>query len=174
MLEVIFENRALAQQFVSILLGLAMLRWGGAPERAVACVFVGLLILPIVVIEAITGDALIFAGGGVYFATMDTVTAIAFTMIALYANRNYTLWIAGFQVVAASAHAVRFAVDVVTPLAHAVLVIGPSYFQIILMALGLFRHIRRKKLYGEYRDWRVPIRFPFGPGNLAGPAGKNP
>ena len=64
--------------------------------------------------------------------------------------------------VAASAHAVRYLTDVVSPIAYAILVIGPSYFQLFFMLVGLIRHIRREKKHGEYRNWRVPWSSLFG------------
>ncbi|QUL37802.1 hypothetical protein [Erythrobacter sp. JK5] len=158
MFELFVEYRDVAQWLISIVLGFAMFRWGSAPERFVAAVFVGLFTLPIIVFEVILGIPLLYAAGGLYYASIDIVAAIAFTVIAVNANRNYTLWIAGFQLVAMSAHGVRFVTEAVTPLAHAVMVIGPSYFQLALMAVGLFRHVSRSKRYGEYRDWRVPRR----------------
>lgn len=161
MFDLLIEHRAIAQHIASVFLMLAMLRWGGAPERAVVLVFVVLFTLPVVIFQLFAGYALFFAAGGVFYASVDIIAATAFILIALNANRNYTLWLAGFQVVAASAHAVRYLVEVVTPLAHAIMVIGPGYFQLILMLIGLVRHIRRQNRYGEYRDWRIPLASLF-------------
>lgn len=132
-----------------------MLRWGAGPERAVAVVFIGLFTVPAILFELLDGRILLFSGGGLMYASVDIVAAIAFIVIALNANRNYTLWIAGFQLVAMSAHGVRYVTDAVTPLAHAVMVIGPSYFQLVLMAVGLIRHVKRRRRFGDYRDWRM-------------------
>ncbi len=155
MLEFIIEYRDDAQHAVSLALGLAAWRWGGNPERAVAIVFVSLFTLPNMIIPHVMGSAFLFIQGGMFYAAVDIVAAIAFTAIALNANRNYTLWIAGFQLVATSAHGVRIVIDAVTPMAHAVMVIGPSYFQLLILAIGLWRHVKREKRFGEYRDWRI-------------------
>ncbi|MEL6530625.1 MAG: hypothetical protein AAFQ27_11735 [Pseudomonadota bacterium] len=154
MLDLLIEYRDEAQRVVSLLLGLAMLRWGGAPERAIALVFLGIITVPVIATGFLVSESLILSDLGVLYAALDIIAAIAFVIIALNANRNYPLWIAGFQLVAAAAHLVRGFIDSITPIAYAVMVIGPSYFQLMLMAAGLYRHIQRKKHYGEYRSWR--------------------
>ncbi|MDJ0642103.1 MAG: hypothetical protein QNJ15_04745 [Erythrobacter sp.] len=154
-MDFILQYRDEAQHAFSIALALAAWRWGGNPERIVAIVFVVLFTLPNRMIPLFTGSAFLFVEGGMFYAAVDVIAAIAFTAVALNANRNYTLWIAGFQLVAASAHGVRYVTDAVTDLAHAVMVIGPSYFQLMIMTVGLIRHIKRKNRYGEYRDWRI-------------------
>jgi hypothetical protein len=156
--EAFVEYRALFQHIVSLLLLAAMLRWGAAPERSVAVTFVGLFVLPILILEPLVGRALILVDGGLYYAAIDIVAAIAFIVIALNANRNYALWLAGFQLVAVSAHGVRYVTDAVSPIAHATMVIAPSYLQLLFMAIGLIRHVQREKRYGKYRDWRAPRR----------------
>lgn len=161
MFEIILEYRVEAQRIASVLVALAAWRWGGAPERASAFTFLILFILPSTFFEFFEGGPLIFSGGGLLSIGIDTAALAVFMLIALYANRNYALWIAGFQLVAMAAHMVWGMVDAVSPLAFAILVIGPSYFQLLLMTVGLVRHIRRKKRHGEYRDWRVPLPFAF-------------
>ena len=155
MLELIFENRSFIQYIVSLVLGLAMWRWGGKPEKACATVFVVVFTIPAILSELIAGYALFYFADGYFFLLIDAVAAILFIVIAVNANRMYTLWIAGFQVVALAAHFVKYVVEMVSTLAHAVLVVGPSYFQLGLMLGGLLAHIRREKRFGEYRDWRM-------------------
>ena len=170
--EFFVEYRAEFQRIVSLLIGLAMWRWGGAPERFIASIFVGLFTVPTALLETIFQGSLIFVSGGLFYVAIDVLAAVAFVSVALNANRNYTLWIAGFQVVATAAHAVRLIVDVVTPLAYAIMVISPSYFQLILMVAGLIRHMRRKKRFGKYRDWRISPQHPWDLAHLSnGPRG---
>ncbi|MDA9918626.1 hypothetical protein N9D37_01945, partial [Erythrobacter sp.] len=115
-----------------------------------------------VVMDLFTDGSVVFSSRAGFYIAIDIIACVAFVLIALNANRNYPLWLAGFQVVALAAHMVRGLVDSVSPLAYAILVIGPSYFQLILMLVGLIRHIRREKKHGEYRDWRVPWSTLFG------------
>lgn len=164
MFELILEYRVEAQRIASVILLLAAFKWGGVPERIAAATFVVLFTLPLTAFELIGGSPLIFSGSRLVYVALDVTALVIFLVIALNANRNYVLWIAGFQVVALVAHLVRGIVDAVSPLAYAILVIGPSYFQLMLMLAGLIFHIQRKKKYGEYRDWRIGVKMPFGSG----------
>jgi hypothetical protein len=83
------------------------------------------------------------------------VVLAGFAAIALNANRNYPLWAAGFQLVAVGSHLVRGLVDSVSPIAYAILAVGPSYCQLALLFAGLLRHRARLRRYGPYRDWRA-------------------
>lgn len=161
MLEAVLEHRVESQRIASILILLAMLRWGGAPERLLGLAFVVLFTVPMVAMDFVTSGSVMLSNRGVVVVISDVLACIAFVWIALNANRNYTLWIAGFQVVATSAHVVRPMLDVVTPLAYATMAIGPSWFQLALMTGGLVFHVRRKKRYGEYRDWRISPQQPW-------------
>lgn len=163
MFDLVIEYRVEAQRILSILLLIAALKWGGAPERISTGLFVLLFTLPLSAVAYIGDGPLMFGESSIVYVALDTIALALFLFIALYANRNYPLWVTGFQVVALAAHMVRGIVDVITPLAYAIMVISPSYFQLIFMAVGLILHIRRKKRYGDYRDWRVPLPYPFGP-----------
>ncbi len=87
-------------------------------------------------------------------ALIDTTTCVAMVLIALKANRNYTLWMAGFQIIAFFAHVARAVADNVSPIAYLVLSVGPSYFQIIILGFGIWFHHRRVKRHGNYRSWQ--------------------
>lgn len=146
--------RALLQQCAAILLGVAIWRWGAGPERWLIGVFLTTMILPIYVIWSLQlGAAEIGPYAGVLFL-IDVIAAAAYTAIALNANRNYPLWIAGFQLVSVVAHVVRSVIDTVSPFAYAVLIIGPSYGALVVLAVGFLRHIQRERRFGEYREWR--------------------
>lgn len=163
MFDLIMEYRVEAQRILSILLLIAALRWGRAPERFSIAIFVAFFTLPPAAFEYLTNEPLMFGASSIAIVGLDLVALVLFLFVALNANRNYPLWIAGFQIVALTAHAVRGMVDTVSPIAYAILVIGPSYFQLILIAAGLVLHVRRTKKHGEYRDWRVPMPYPIGP-----------
>ncbi len=161
MLEWLNLYRADAQHIASLLLGLAMWRLGGAPERAMALAFGALIIVPVVTARVAGLDGGLLVHAVWLYVLFDSAAAAAFLMIALAANRNYPMWVAGFQLVAMSAHVVRGMVDTVSTLAYVILAVGPSYCQLFLMFAGLSRHVWRQRTYGEYRNWRTS----------AGPAG---
>ena len=76
-------------------------------------------------------------------------------VIAVHANRNYPLFMAALQLLVVSAHVARGLIEAIAPIAYAVMVIAPGWLQLLLLATGLARHLRRKRRYGAYRDWRV-------------------
>jgi nicotinamide riboside transporter PnuC len=159
MLDLFNTYRVDAQHIASILLVLAIWRWGAGPERWLIGIFVATMVVPVHIFRVFDlGDAALGPYAWVW-AIIDSLTAVAFIAVALKANRNYPLWIAGFQLVAIGAHIVSGLVDAVSPLAYAILAIGPSYCQLLLIFGGFVRHVRRRRRFGNYRAWRpVPRR----------------
>ena len=165
MLEIflIGESRAAIQfGLVCVVCGSAII-WGGAPERAAAAVW-------LVVFELGRAISDYFFGVGAQRYSVDTLNAsrdllagVLWIGIALYANRNYTLWIAGFQVLALFGHLSRGLSADMAPIAYSVMTEGPGWLQLSILGIGLIRHIRRKREYGKYRDWRVsPVKVTAG------------
>jgi hypothetical protein len=153
--EVMNAYRAPAQHLISFLLAAAIWRWGGGPERWMIGTFLATMVLPIYVIWALDVPT---AENGPYaplvFMVDGIATALCFA-IALHANRNYPLWVAGFQLVALVAHVVKAMIDTISPLAFAVLVVGPSYGQLLAIFGGFVRHVLRERRFGPYREWRM-------------------
>jgi uncharacterized membrane protein len=88
------------------------------------------------------------------YLAIDVLMAVAMIAIAVRANRMYTLWMAGFQIIALMAHFARGMTDAISPIAYLIMYVGPSYFQIIILAFGIWFHHRRVKRHGAYRPWR--------------------
>jgi uncharacterized oligopeptide transporter (OPT) family protein len=155
-LELFNAYRVPAQHLTSLLLAAAIWRWGGSPERWLIGTFVATMVLPIYIHQWLGAGEAFEIGPYAPFATLlDIVAAAMFISIALNANRNYPLWMAGFQLVAVGAHLVRALVDNVSPLAVGLLVIGPAYCQLLVLIAGFVRHILRQRRFGQYREWRV-------------------
>lgn len=154
MLDQLLEARTEIQTIAAWLLCLAALRWGGGPERAIAIVWLALFEVLDTAYHALADPTFQVDRLDPFHAVLDLTVAVAFIVIALRANRFYPLWLAGFQIVAFSAHLARGIADAVTPIAYAFLVIAPSYFQLALLLGGLLAHRRRLTRYGPYRDWR--------------------
>jgi hypothetical protein len=155
LLELFNAYRVPAQHLTSFLLAAAIWRWGAGPERWLIGSFLATMVLPVYVVWWLGLGALETGSHAPIFMLIDMLAAVLFTAIALNANRNYPLWIAGFQLVAVGAHLVPALVEGVSPLAVAVLVIGPSYFQLLLLIAGFVRHAQRQRHFGRYREWRV-------------------
>jgi hypothetical protein len=153
--EVINACRVPVLHLTSILLAAAIWRWGGAPERWLIGIFFGTMVLPVYPILWLGVQALETGPAAPVGLMIDLAAAGLFMSIALQANRNYPLWIAGFQLVAVTTHVVRTLIDGISPLAIALLVIGPSYCQLLLILGGFLRHTSRSKRFGPYREWRT-------------------
>jgi hypothetical protein len=139
----------------SAVLALAIWRWGAAPERWLIGLFIVTMIVPYYVAPWLGSEPLMFGPYAWAYVGLDLLATIGFMAIALNANRNYPLWVAGFQLVAVGAHAVRGLGDMVSPFAYLLLAAGPSYCQLLLIGAGFIRHARRERRFGTYRDWRV-------------------
>lgn len=133
--------------------------WGAGPERAIIVTWVLAFEFADLIRYFVLDAGRQVAEVDFSLAGSDLVAAIVWTLIALNANRNYPLWIAGLQVLALSAHFARVLTDIITPIAYAIMVAAPGWLQLFVLAAGLTRHVRRKKAFGPYRDWRIPVRF---------------
>lgn len=155
MLELFNTYRADVQHIGSVLLALAIWRWGGGPERWLIGLFVGTMVLPVYLLAPL-GAAVPTEGPYAWvFLSFDLAAAAGFTIVALNANRNYPLWIAGFQFVALGAHLIKDVVPGISLIALVLLIVGPSYCQLLLILSGFVRHFRRERRFGAYRDWRI-------------------
>lgn len=165
------EYRMIAQDLLAIMLLTAAFIWGGGPERAVAASWVLIFKVSSFIRETFFAQSLQLMEVDVFLASTDIVAGIVFVWIALYANRNYPLWIAAMQVLAVSAHLARGLVESILPIAYVVMIVAPGWFQLLVLAFGLSRHVSRKRKYGPYRDWRrsqpPPGLAPPGAGSSA-------
>lgn len=155
LLELYNEYRVLAQHIASVLLALAIWRRGAAPERWLIGLFIATMVAPVYVFRALGIGNLNLGEYAWVAVSLDLVALVAFVLVALNANRNYPLWIAGFQLVAIGAHATRGLIDSVSLLAYLLLSAGPAYCQLALIFGGFVRHVRRRQRFGPYRDWRI-------------------
>lgn len=158
-LELFNIYRVPAQHLVSFLLAGAIWRWGGAPERWLIGIFLATMVLPMYVIWMFDLGKKVVGNLPETFVLVDGLAAVLFVAVALNANRNYPLWIAGFQLVAVGAYMVRVIVESASPLAYAILIIGPSYCQLLVLVAGFVRHVLRERRFGPYREWRVAAPF---------------
>lgn len=150
------DLRGLTQNVLVVLICGSALIWGAAPERAVALVWLVIFELAAFVYRSVLGnDTVQLMGADIFLVLVDIIAGVLWVGIALYANHNYTLWIAGLQLLVVCAHLARGLSDLISPLAYVVMLVGPGWVQLILLAIGLFRHMRRKRIYGPYRDWRI-------------------
>jgi hypothetical protein len=153
MLASIMENRTLLQVSLVVLLFLASLWRGAAPERIVAGTFVGMWLLDRAYHLA--------AGKGLLFLSMDlghlVIDLAAFgTMLAvsLQANRLYPIWLTALQLVAALSHIIRAMNPAELSGVYSIFIVAPSYLQIPSFMVGLLLHLRRRLKHGPYPSWQ--------------------
>lgn len=149
------EYRVPAQHLIAILLAGAIWRRGGDPERWLIATFLGTMVVPVWVLWWLGFSSAIDGAVQLLRLLIDVVAAGLFIAIALRANRNYPLWIAAFQLVALGGYMVSIVPIGVSPLALVILVVGPSYCQLLLLLAGFVRHVRRERRFGPYRPWRI-------------------
>lgn len=165
------ETRSLAQDLLLYGLTIFALFWGANPERMAIGIWWACFELPSLALLNWFGYQLSVTDIDPFLASKDIIAATFWTALALYANRNYTLWIAGVQLVAVGSHVARGMVEEIAPIAYVFLVVVPGWMQLLLMLTGFVRHFYRTRKYGKYRDWRI-VRGPVGlppmrPGGIA-------
>lgn len=75
---------------------------------------------------------------------VDVATLAAFIMLALVSNHFWPLWIAGLQLTASTAHALKMIDADLVPLAYAVAERFWSYPILLIIAIGAWRAHRRR------------------------------
>ncbi|MEM6475158.1 MAG: hypothetical protein AAF687_03230 [Pseudomonadota bacterium] len=165
MLELLaWDYRGVIQDILIVALIVVAIVSGGAPERAAIAIWCVCFELPTLVYRDIIGLDFRLTGVDTFLAAKDIAAGMLWVALALYANRNYPLWIAGVQLLAIGAHMAQGLIDSISPVGFMVLVVAPGWLQLCAMGIGFTRHILRKRKYGQYRDWRIVRKPPdFGP-----------
>ncbi len=164
--QAVLDNRAAVQHFALLLICTAALRWGAGPERVTALTLLSVL-LGDQAYHAIFGAGVELVTIDIGHAAIDSMAALAMISTAVAANRMYTLWIGAFQIIAVYSHVARNLEAGISPLAYAIVSVAPSYFQIALLAGGLWMHLRRQRRHGRYSSWRTSSSPSWARGRLA-------
>ncbi len=149
------DYRVVAQVIVAWALCSAALIWGGGPERAIAITWLIVFEIGLRLAPHWLGLRFQYVDIELWLFTGELIACAMFIAIALVANRNYALGVAAMQVLAVTAHLARGIAETVAPIAYLVMIAVPGWAQLFLLAIGLVRHILRKRKYGDYRDWRI-------------------
>jgi len=158
MLELLVSDyRPLLQDVLTYSIFVAALIFGGGPERATIGMWMLFFEFPKFVYKSVWGGSFQFQSMDMFLASSDLFVGFAWIWIALHANRNYPMLIAGLQLLAIAAHVARGALEVISPLAYAIMFIAPGWIQLVVMAIGIARHAKRENRFGPYRDWRIDI-----------------
>ncbi|WP_324695859.1 hypothetical protein ACLIMP_12745 [Novosphingobium aerophilum] len=150
----IWSARAYVQYGAYLALFLVAMRRGAAPERILASIILGMIVVDRIYHLVRGPDLLLYQGVDLVHLAIDTFSLLAIGAVALKANRFYPLWIGGAQIIAFSSHFYRLGIVEIHTTAYQVMAIMPSYVQLLAMALGLGFHMRRQKKLGNYPSWR--------------------
>ncbi|GAA0328902.1 hypothetical protein GCM10009087_43900 [Sphingomonas oligophenolica] len=125
---------------------------GGAPERLVAIVMiVGIAITPVLLNPVATR----FYGVETRVFVLDVAILIAFTGIALSANRFWPMGIVVFHGMSVLGHLLKLADPRLIRTAYLVMLAFWLYPQLLLLVLGTWRHRVRLKATGVDPSWRT-------------------
>jgi hypothetical protein len=137
----------------ALLFTLSLYRKAAAPERILS----GLLCAMVVtdrLYHAISPVAIVWRNTDLVHMGIDAAMLACTCVVALHANRVYPLWIGGAQIIAMSGHVYRLMLTQIHEFAYDMMVMMPSYVQLVAMALGLAFHMSRRRKLGTYPSWR--------------------
>ena len=137
--------------YIGLLIGAVVygLVYGGLPERIVAVVLLGTFLLDPLL------HRLFHAGGGFdpTHLVLDTTALVAFTVVALNANRLWTLWLSALQLITLMSHAMRLFDVSIHPAVSAAMQVVWSYPALLLLVIGTANHRQRLTMVVEDKSW---------------------
>ncbi|HUD29976.1 MAG TPA: hypothetical protein VMQ93_13975 [Novosphingobium sp.] len=131
----------------------SLVRRAAAPERILS----GLLCAMVAsdrIYHAVTAAPILWRHTDLVHLGIDATMLVCTFTVALHANRVYPLWIGGAQIIALSGHIYRLAIEQINEFAYDMMVMVPSYIQLVAMTLGLAFHMSRRRRLGSYPSWR--------------------
>ncbi|HRE33539.1 MAG TPA: hypothetical protein PK217_00525 [Sphingopyxis terrae] len=133
------DRLQIANLVMMLLFGAAALRWGAAPER-ICVAILGFVTLADPVYHLLAGHGAIYGSVDLGHLTFDLMMAAGFIAVALWANRIYPLWLAGFQLVSVIGHFSRELTSSFPKLAYGLMIYGPFYIILPILGFGIWRH----------------------------------
>ncbi len=127
---------------ILLLLAAGYAQWrGGAPERLAAAA----LVIAMVTTMCAGVNGATFQGVQWELLVIDFGLFVVLCAIALFADRFWPMWLAAFQMVAVASHGASAYNSNVLPVAYWWIVGKISYPMIVILAVGILRHDRRKR-----------------------------
>jgi hypothetical protein len=123
---------------------------GGQPEkRAVMILIVGITLT----ILAPSASLQRFTHPEVGILIVDLAMLFAFGMLALHAERYWTLWICSMQVIQVLSHIPLMLIPELLPRAYYLIAAIWAYPMLIVLTAGTYRHQQRLRQFGADRSW---------------------
>ncbi len=123
---------------------------GGQPERRAVAIFIIGIALTIL---APSSSAHRFTHPEVGILIVDLAILAAFLLLALNAERYWTIWICSMQVIQVLSHIPMMLIPSLLPQAYYVIVAFWVYPMLIVLTIGTYRHQQRLRQYGVDRSW---------------------
>ncbi len=146
-------------EFWALLIGTCIYAFvaGGAPERLGAAGYLLSCTASYIVLSLAPVTRFQSVEVGVF--VVDVVTFLAFTCLALFAHRLWTIWVSSLLGLGVLGHLARWLGPDVIPWAYAVVLSVWSYPILAIMVFGTWNHRRRVALQGDDPAWsNVPRR----------------
>jgi hypothetical protein len=133
--------------FNALLLGSCGYAWfrGRSDERVVAAIC---LIASLASLAVISSFRTLYSGLEVGVLTVDVVTLVGFTFVALRSDRFWPLWVSGLQLTTSVAHLLKVIDPTLLPIAYSAAARMWSYPILIILAVGTWRSQRRDQPHG--------------------------
>ena len=132
---------------------------GAAPERIGAAIIAVNAVLTYVAVET---SSVHYGGVEIWIFALDVAAFLAFVILALRANRYWTLWVSALLGIGVLGHLAMLLHPRVIPWAYAVVLSIWSYPILLLIGIGTFTHRRRLTRNGADPSW-TPSSAPPGP-----------
>ena len=84
---------------------------------------------------------------------VDLVMLSAFVVLAISAERYWTLWICAMQVVQVLSHIPKMIIPELLPQAYFVIAAFWAYPMLLTLAIGTYRHRQRLRQFGVDKSW---------------------
>ncbi len=124
--------------------------WGGQPEKRAVMVFIVGIALTIIAASPSDGR---FAQPEIGILLVDIAILLAFVMLALHAERYWTIWICSMQVIQVLSHIPIMIIPELLPQAYFVIAAIWVYPMLIVLTVGTYRHQQRLRQFGADRSW---------------------
>lgn len=124
---------------------------GGGPERVVVAILTADIIIDPLMHQFLR---LRFASVDPTHVILDMAYLAAFVVLAVRANRLWTLWLCAFHGLATMSHATKALDLAIHPVVYGVMQVVWSYIILALLIWGTWNHQRRLRTSGADPSWR--------------------
>ena len=123
---------------------------GGPPERWAVVIFI-IGVGTTFIVTPLSADRYAQLEFGILVT--DMAILFAFMMLALSAERYWTIWICAMQVIQVLSHIPKMIIPELLPQAYYVVIAFWAYPMLLTLAIGTYRHQQRLRQFGVDRSW---------------------